>query len=189
MPRLEPLSFDAISDTLQSRIRAGEELLGFQANDGLTMARHPALLDGLLQLVQAVYSPGRVDDSLKRLIGLMASSAAGCQYCVAHTASSAQRLGVTEAKLEAIWDYETSPLYSDRERAALHLARLSAQTPNGVTDANYTSFADYFDESEQVEIVAVIALFGFLNRWNSTLATDIESTPLRALKRISREVS
>ncbi len=37
--------------------------------------------------------------------------------------------------------------------------------------------ARYFDDSEMVEIVAVIALFGFLNRWNDTVATDLEPAP------------
>ena len=35
----------------------------------------------------------------------------------------------------------------------------------------------YFDEGQVVEIVASVALFGFLNRWNDTMATELEALP------------
>ena len=121
------------------------------------------------------------DAGLKRLVGLMTSSAAGCQYCVGHTAFTSRHHGVSDAKLKAVWDFESSELFSDAERAALRVALLAGQTPNGVTDQAWAELAGHFDEEAQLEIVAVIALFGFLNRWNSTLQTDLESLPAAVL--------
>lgn len=185
MPRLQPLPIEQLVPETQAQMQAGAAIMGFTPNDGLTMARKPALVTAMLSLVQAIYAPGRVDNSLKRLIGLMSSSAAGCQYCVAHTANSATNLGVEKDKLEAIWDYEKSTLFTEAERAALTIARDAAQTPNAVNDEAYTKFASYFDEEEQTEIIAVIAMFGFLNRWNSTIATDIESSPMQVMKQLN----
>ena len=98
-----------------------------------------------------------------------------------HTAFTSQRHGVDEDKLAPVWEFETSELFSESERCALRVALLAGQTPNGVTDSAWAELAEHFDEDAQLEIVAVIAMFGFLNRWNSTLATDLESLPSAAL--------
>ena len=78
----------------------------------------------------------------------------------------------------AIWDYETSDLYTPAERAAITVARGSAQAPNAVTDADFEELKKHWDEDQCVEIVGVIALYGFLNRFNDTMATELESHPL-----------
>jgi len=182
MSRISPLHIDDLPKNQRAAVEHAEELLGFVANDALIMARNPILADALGALVAAVYTPGNVDPGLKRLIGLVTSSAAGCRYCMGHTAFTSQRHGVDEDKLAAVWEFETSERFSASERAALRVALLAGQTPNGVGDADWAELAEHFDEDAQLEIVAVIAMFGFLNRWNSTLATDLESLPSAALR-------
>ena len=184
MSRIAPLDLDELDANDAKSVRDAAELLGFLPNDALIMARNPDLMRALGGLVGAVYAPGKVDSGLKRLIGLVTSSAAGCNYCMAHTAFTSQQHGVDEAKLAAIWEFETSELFSEAERAALHVAMLAGQSPNGVADADFESLRCHFDDNAIVEIVAVIAMFGFLNRWNSTLATDIEAEPNRVLGNI-----
>ena len=49
---------------------------------------------------------------------------------------------------------------------------------------DYSEFKKYFDENQQIEILAIISLFGFLNRWNSSLMTEIESLPSTRMKEI-----
>jgi len=75
--------------------------------------------------------------------------------------------------------FETSEHFDERERAALRLARDAALVPPAVTDAHFEDLRRHFDEREILELVAQIALFGFLNRWNDTLATELEASPLR----------
>ena len=186
MPRLAPLPLADIPADLAETMRAGEALMGFTPNDALTMARNPALLRAMFGLVQAIYGPSRLPSDLKRLIGTMTSAAAGCRYCEAHATHGAVKAGVEDTKLAALWDYERSDLFDARERAALRVAQLAGQVPNAVTDADFAALEPHFDEDETLEIVAVIALFGFLNRWNSTLATDLEATPMAAAKRIKQ---
>ena len=159
--------------------------MGFTANDALTMARMPRVMHAFGDLVHAIYAPGDVDDGLKRLIGLITSAAAGCSYCMGHTALSGKRFGVPDSKLAAVFEFEVSPEFNDAERAALRVALEAGQSPSGVTDEMFAELASHFDEGQQLEIVSVIALFGFLNRWNATLATDLEGLPAEALDQVT----
>ena len=178
MPRLKPLTVDQLAPDLRSVMTDAEKMMGFSPNDGLTMARHPALMKSLSMMVQALYGSGTVEPELKRLIGNITSTAGGCHYCQAHTAHGAHSIGVSREKIDAIWTYETSPLFSDRERVALRVAHGAGLSPSAVTDDQFNQLSDFFSEDEIVEIVGVISLFGFLNRWNATIATEIESLPL-----------
>jgi uncharacterized peroxidase-related enzyme len=179
MPRLEPLSMDELNPDLLERMRQAEGFMGFTPNDAMTMARLPELMNAMSGVVGAAYGPGTLGIELKRLLAIMVSSAAGCQYCAAHTGHGARGAGIDQAKLDGLWEFETSPLFSPAERAALRVAVGAAQTPNAVTDEQFDDLKRYFDATQIVEIVAVLCLFAFLNRWNHTFATELESSPLR----------
>ncbi|CAM3651440.1 carboxymuconolactone decarboxylase family protein [Litorimonas haliclonae] len=189
MGRVTPIEKKDLPADVRSLIEVGEQLMGFTPNDALIMARNPALTKALLSLVQAVYGQGTLDPGLKRLIGYINSTAAGCVYCQVHTANGAHDNGVETAKIQAAWEYETSELFSEAERAALRVAQAAGHTPNDVTDEAFSDLKNYFSEDEIVEIVSVIAMFGFLNRWNSTLATELESTPLAFARTVDLKTS
>lgn len=182
MTRLSPIDIDDLSEDVRALIEAGEQIMGFTPNDALIMARNPALTKAVTMLVQAVYGQGTLDSGLKRLIGYINSTAAGCVYCQVHTANGAHDNGIDTAKIQAAWEYETSDLFSDAERAALRVAQGAGHSPSEVTDIQFADLKNYYSDNEIVEIVSVIATFGFLNRWNSTLATKLESTPLAFAK-------
>ncbi|MCG8353967.1 MAG: carboxymuconolactone decarboxylase family protein [Kiloniellales bacterium] len=151
------------------------ETLGLVPNSVLTMQRRPDIAKAFIALNKAVMDPSHgVGSELKRLVGYVASHAAGCRYCQAHTALAAQRYGASDAKLAAIWDYQTSPLFSEAERAALDFALAAAAVPNAVTPELGARLRAHWDEGQIVEILGVVALFGFLNRWNDSMATTLE---------------
>jgi uncharacterized peroxidase-related enzyme len=177
-PRLDPLPQDTTPE-LKEQFELMERNLGFVPNSILIMQRRPKLAKALAALTAAVWDPeGAVDRRLKRLIAHVSSRAAGCRYCMAHTAGGALHFGVEDRKLADIWDYQTSPLYSAAERAALDLALGASGVPNAATDAMFLELRKHWTEEQIVEIVGVIALFGFLNRWNDTLATPLEDEPM-----------
>ncbi len=184
MSRIPPVATGELSVADQQIVDAATEFMGFTPNDALVMARRPRLLAAFAELVDVIYAPGLIDGGLKRLIGLVTSSAAGCQYCVAHTAFGSERQGVPAEKLADVWVFETSPAFTEAERAALRVAMLAGQVPNGVDDAAFADLTEHFTAAEQVEVLSVIALFGFLNRWNATLSTAVEAAPAAALARI-----
>jgi alkylhydroperoxidase family enzyme len=82
-----------------------------------------------------------------------------------------------------VWEFATSALFSDAERAALRLALHAGLNPNETSAADFAELARHFDEGQIVEIVGTIALFGYLNRWNDTMATDLEERPAKVAHR------
>jgi uncharacterized peroxidase-related enzyme len=179
MARVTPIKREEAPDLEDVFIRA-EHALGFVPNSFFTMGRSPAILRAFSRLAREVIGvPGKVSLPLKRMAAYMASRSSGCQYCSAHTAESAVVIdGVTPEKVAAIWDYETSDLFSDPERAVLRMAQGAGVTPNAVSDVDMENLHQYFDDDQIVELVAAVCLFGWLNRWNDTMATDLETRPL-----------
>ena len=153
--------------------------MGFVPNSMRIMAHRPDILRGFLALGGAVLGPGgTLDPGLKQMIAHIASAAAGCRYCQAHTSERASHAGIAPEKIEALWHYETDPQFSSAERAALSLAQAAASVPNAATDAHFEAVRTHFSDEQTAELVGVVALFGFLNRWNDTLATPLEDSPL-----------
>ncbi len=177
-PRIAPLPANHAPE-LKEAFEAYKKNLGFIPNSVLIMQRKPKLVKALQQLLSAIWEPaGEVDRGFKRLVAHVASRAAGCQYCMAHTASGAMLFGVDEKKLAAVWEYRTSPLFSEAERVALDFSLAAASVPNDATDAMFADMRTHWSENQIVELVAVIAIFGFLNRWNDTMGTPLEDEPL-----------
>lgn len=183
-PRLAPLPPDPGFAEVFARFAAA--CGGFVPNAMLIMQRRPKILRAFIQMAGAVSDPetSEVDAGFKRLIALMASQAAGCQYCMSHNAAIARGAGIGDAKLDALWEYRTSQLYTEAERIALDVALAAGQVPNAVTDEMFAKLREYWSDGQIVEIVAMIALFGFLNRWNDTLATPIEDGALAVGKQV-----
>src|SRR5688572_32877296 len=118
MPLVDPLPADH-SDEVAQVARFFESTLGFPPNSVLTMQRRPGIAKAFTLLNRAVMeNGGRVTSEQKRLIGHLASAAAGCRYCEAHTALAAERFGATDERLAAIWEFRGSPLFSPAEKAA-----------------------------------------------------------------------
>ena len=177
MTRIKPLTMEQLPDETQAALKFSENLMGYVPNSVMTMAHWPELLGAFRGLVSVIYGESSIDNQLKRLIGAVVSAAAGCQYCKAHTTLGARDLGVDEKKVQAVWDYQTSDLFDDAERAALDLAFAAGQVPNAATDEHFAALDAHYDERQKTEIMAVISMFGFLNRWNDTLATELEDKP------------
>ncbi len=177
---MQPLSIDDCADPeLREMLEHFVNTLGFVPNSLLTMQRVPGFAKSVIQMNRAVFArDGRVDLGLKRLVAHMASFAAGCQYCKAHTTVSATRHGIDEEKMAAVYEYRTNPLFDDRERAALDFALAAGSVPNGVTDDVYTELQRHWSEEEIVEILGVVCMFGVFNRWNDSMATPLEEEPM-----------
>jgi uncharacterized peroxidase-related enzyme len=176
MAHVDPLPRDAVPE-FRERFEHYEATRGFVPNSIRTMARRPSIARAFMDLNRAVLYEGTVPEELKMLISLVASQAAGCRYCQAHMANLSSIYRASDAKIAAVWDFMTSPLFSDAERAALHLAYKASLLPNEAEETDFTALRDHFDDGQIVEIVATVALFGYLNRWNDTMATELESRP------------
>lgn len=183
MAHLDPLPKDATPE-LEEDFELFESILGFVPNSLLTMQRRPEIVEGFGALTRTVMKDGTVDPGFKRMAAHFASRAAGCQYCEAHSLIAANIHGVSQEKIDALWEYKTSDLYSEKERVALDFALAAGSVPNQVDDEIMAAMKDHWSEDEIVEILAAISLYGFLNRWNDSLATDLEEIPRELAERV-----
>lgn len=176
-----------------------EKALGAVPNSMLTMGHQPGILGAFslffgsvlhrLKQPQAEKSlkllssasqndpENQISPQLAQLVGHVCSLASGCRYCQAHTAEAAALMRVPEDKITSLVDFENSDAFDDAERAALKLAFAAGRVPNESTPAHFEELKKHFNEKQIVDLVAVIALFGFLNRWNDTMATALEEAP------------
>ena len=190
MPLVQPLPTDH-DTTVAELAQFFNTTLGFPPHSVLTMLRRPALARAFTELNRAVMADGgadlpsakgaagRVTGELKRLIGHIASRVAGCRYCEAHTIRAAAHFGRQEGaapeRLDEVWNFRHSALFTPAERAALEYAAAAASVPGAVTAEIGQTLRQHWDDGEIVEITGVIALFGFLNRWNDAMATELEA--------------
>ncbi len=174
MPLVNPLPADT-NDEVRELAAFFNETLGFCPNSVLTMQHRPEIATAFIALNKAVMANrGRVTSALKRLVGYISSHAAGCRYCQAHTIRAAERYGAEQEQLQHIWEYRTHSAFTDAERAALDFALAASTIPNGVDESMQTALHAHWDDGEIVELLGVIALFGYLNRWNDSMATSLE---------------
>lgn len=157
---------------------------GFTANSMLTLSHRPEIAEAVLGLIRAVVRnpDGTVDPALRWMVAHVTSLSNGCSYCSAHTFKNGADNGVPKDKLAEIWSFETSDLFSEAERAALRIALTGGQCPSYATKEDMAELRRHFSEKQIVEIGAVIALFGFNNRWNALNETDIEPEVTNFLK-------
>ena len=153
-----------------------QRTLGFVPNGLRIMARRPEIVKGFIALRRAVLDPasGTVPAELKNLCAHLASRTHGCMYCQAHSLQGASRSGAEQARLEAVREFATSVLFTEAEKAALDFSVKAASVPNGVTDTDVERMREHWDEGQIVEILAAVSLYGFLNRFNDSLATPLE---------------
>jgi uncharacterized peroxidase-related enzyme len=184
MAHLSPLTREEIKDTeLQVMLERYLEIRRFIPNSVLTMSRRPAIAKAFAALNQAILYEGTVPEETKMLVALISSQASGCRYCQSHMANLSSIYSASDEKIAALWDFRTSTLFSDAERAALNIAVKAGQLPNDTNADDFTELKRHWDEGQIVEIIAAIGLFGYLNRWNDTMATELEEHPSKVAER------
>ena len=184
MPHLNPVPLaDVAEPDIAERFAHYQKTRGFTPNSIMTMVRRPNIVRAFMALNQAVLYEGTVPESTKMLVSLACSFAAGCRYCQSHMANLSSIYQVPDEKIAALWDFENSALFSPAERAAISLAMKAARLPNEAEAADFDELKKHYDEGQIVEIVAAIALFGYLNRWNDTMATELEPWPSQVAER------
>lgn len=186
--RVAPADPSRLAPEQRRLLEGAERLMGFVPNDALTMARVPGLLEASAGLVGAVFQDGELDPETRRLVAVISSEAAGCRYCRAHTKHGALGEGIAPERLRDLWSFEESEAFTPAQRAAMTVAWRASLAPNQVEDGQFEALRQHFSEQGILEIVSVIALFGFLNRWNDTLKTAIEAEPTDRLATAGLEI-
>ena len=166
---------DADDIELQELIKFYDETLGFCPNSIKTMHHRPRIAYAFIEMNKAVMeNQGKVTSALKRLMAYLSSHTTGCRYCEAHGIRAAERYGASDEQMKNIWEYKTHPAFDDAERAALDLAIASSTVLNTVSEEVGENLRKHWNDGEIVEMLGVMALFGYLNRWNDSIGTQME---------------
>ena len=174
MPLVTPLSNIEDKET-QELVTFFNETLGFCPNSVLTMQKKPHLAQAFVNLNKAVMNnAGSISSEFKRIIAYISSNTTGCRYCQAHTIRAAERYGGEKERLEQAWDFENSRLFSEAEKVALRFTIAASSVPVSTSQELEELLQHHWDETDILEIMSVIALFGYLNRWNDVMGTSLE---------------
>lgn len=196
MAHVEPLDREQIP-ALEGVMASSEAMMGFVPNSMLTMAHMPQLAMAFSMFAGTVFgrdlreivanyqdsvpqdeaSDQTLPPHLVQLAAYAVSVSAGCRYCQAHTSHNAHKFGINEDKLQQLLSYESSPLFDPAERALIALSLAAGQVPNETGPQHFEALSEHFTTRQIVQLVGVVSLFGFLNRWNDTMATQLEMIP------------
>jgi AhpD family alkylhydroperoxidase len=117
-----------------------------------------------LAAVDAQIRASGLEQSLIELVKTRASQINGCAYCIAVHTDDARKHGETEQRLYLLNAWRESPLYSDRERAALAWTEaLTLVSDTHAPDADFEAVHAHFTETETVNLTTLIAT---INAWN-----------------------
>ena len=200
MAYLEPLETEQLAE-LKPILAMSEATMGFVPNSMLTMAHMrqlpvafsvlfgtvmgadvKVLMENLIKVAPEQNAPEEnLPADLLQLVAYCVSVSAGCRYCQAHTGHNTARMSDTpDAQAEKraqVLSYETAECFSDAERAAIALALAAGEVPNAATQQHFDALSEHFSSRQITQITSVISAFGFLNRWNDTVATALEDQP------------
>ena len=146
----------------------------YRDRQNLEIFRWPELMEifqKLVELVMVSETHNTLPRQLRSELFTMASVAGGCQHCQAHGGYTLHMMGVDPERIRDIWTFEELAAFSEKEKAALRLARDGASVPNNVEPQHFVDLRRHYSDREIVEMLAVISLAGWYNRWNNSIAT------------------
>ena len=123
----------------------------------------PETIKALVAVEDQVKASG-LEQSLIELVKTRASQINGCAFCINMHTADARKYGETEQRLYLLNAWRESPLYTERERAALGWTEaLTLISETHAPDEDYEAMRGQFSESEAVNLTVLI---GAINAWN-----------------------
>jgi AhpD family alkylhydroperoxidase len=123
----------------------------------------PGTLKPMIEMEKNLKNSG-LEHSLIELVKTRASQINGCAYCIHMHTKDARANGESEERLYLLSAWRESPLYSDRERAALAWTEaLTLVSETHAPDEDYEELSRHFTPEEQVKLTLLI---GAINTWN-----------------------
>lgn len=137
---------------------------------GLLWGRSPFVFVTMASLYGAFNrKKSPIDAALRSLVTVRVSQINHCEFCIDINASTLLKRGVTPEKVEILWDWRNSDLFSDLERCALDFTEAMTVTDRGVDSALMEQMKKHFDEDALVEITGLVAFQNMSSKFNSAL--------------------
>lgn len=130
--------------------------------------RSPKVFAGLSLLYGALdRKSSPIEPALRTLITVLVSQLNWCAFCIDINSATGLKRGLTEAHLAALPEFETSPLFDERVKAALAYA--AAVTKNEMNDSLMARLKNHFNDDAIIELTALIAFQNLSTKFNSAL--------------------
>lgn len=143
---------------------------GVSLSPALLLGRAPAILYGVQVLYRALDRKGSpIEPSLRSLLNIRVAQINHCSFCIDASSGLLRRQGISLEKISALPGFEESPLFAERERAALAYAEAMTYPDRGVTDEVFERVRRCFDEQAAVELTAVIGYQNMSSKFNAAL--------------------
>lgn len=169
MARVKLLEKDEAEGAARRIYEALEKQFGTVIPPMKALAHRPDVLRAVANLTGLLHAPSTIDAGLKELMNLRASQVNGCEYCVKVHGAMARRHKVSREKVDACAAFETSPLFEEREKAALAYCEEASRERVPVREETFARLREHFDDGEIVELTCIIGLISFWNRFNIAL--------------------
>ena len=129
-------------------------------------AYQPKMMMGMGRFNQAIRKGNSVEERIRNLVELKGAQMIGCEFCVDLGSQICRNSGFSDDELLALPRYQSSDLFTEREKAALDYAVAVMRTPVEVTDELFARVRSFFDDRQLVEITALLTLVN-VDRFNA----------------------
>jgi len=127
------------------------------------MAHRPEILKEFTELFKTIMGGGKIEPFLKWKIALVVSDTLKCPFCVNVTEKMLERLGANKEAMNEIRNF------SGEEKETLELVKDVTLDGHLDNPELFDKLKKRFDEAQIVEIISVMGLFNYINRFNNTL--------------------
>jgi alkylhydroperoxidase family enzyme len=169
LARIEGVDPDRAQGPVKAVLEAQAKKWGAPLLNHLLYARRPTIFRGARAMWSGLDSSGLIDAKLISLINRRVAAINGCEFWQDLNAAVSSELGVSDEKILALEEYATSPLYDEKERAALEYAERMTITEEDVDDELFARLLGFFDEDALVELTAAIAWENSSSKFNRAL--------------------
>jgi len=133
----------------------------------------PKAMHALGPIVKEVNNSG-LDHRLLELVKMRTSQLNGCAYCLDMHSKDARAAGETEQRLYLLDAWRETPLYTDRERAALEWTEAVTLVADGhVPDEVFAGVREHFSEEEMVSLTLAVIATNAFNRINIAFRPEV----------------
>ena len=133
-------------------------------------ARSPKVFTGLSLLYGALdRGSSPIDPGLRSLLTVRVSQINWCAFCVDINAATGLKRGVSEEQFAALDQFESSPLFDERQKAALAYAEAMTRTDAGVDEPLMARVKKHFNDDAVIELTAIIAFQNMSSKFNAAL--------------------
>lgn len=173
--RIEPKPLGAYPWYLRPFFWNQRRKYGAVLDSALLWARAPRLFLGvafLYGMIDRKSSP--LEPALRSLVTVRVSQINGCSFCVDLNSATLLARGAGSDKLDALAGWRESPLFDERERAALDYADAMTRSDREVEDEVFQRLSAHFDDDAIVELTGLIAFQNLSTKFNTALAVPAQ---------------